>query len=225
MKVIDISGPIYTGMWSYADYYPDFKLSSVEFEFGGEKYSVDVFEGMHAQTGSYIESPEVFSTSGKSGGLNAAVPVEKLFMMDTYVLQIPHDSLGMKDGRPYVSFADIKGAEIEQIPEGASILVGTGYGKNWDKKDYVDKAWFFKKDALDYLTDKKPFLLGGDSPSWENGVNPEGAFERFYKSGSLLFAPCINLEKITRFRVKLTALPMNILKAGVCPVRAIVTEE
>ena len=90
MKVIDISGPIYTGMWSYADYYPDFELSSVEFEYGGEKYSVDVFNGMHAQTGTYIESPEVFSASGTGGGLNEVVPVEKLFMIDAYVLKIPH---------------------------------------------------------------------------------------------------------------------------------------
>lgn len=104
MKVIDISGQIYTGMWSYADYYPDFKLSAVEFEFVGEKYSVDIFEGMHAQTGTYIESPEVFSESGKGGGLNDVVPVEELFMIDAYVLQIPHDTLGIKDGRPFISF-------------------------------------------------------------------------------------------------------------------------
>ena len=36
MKIIDISGSIYTGMWSYADYYPQFELSAVEFEFRGE---------------------------------------------------------------------------------------------------------------------------------------------------------------------------------------------
>ena len=26
MKLIDLSGPIYTGMWSYGDSFPDFKL-------------------------------------------------------------------------------------------------------------------------------------------------------------------------------------------------------
>ncbi len=225
MKVIDISGSIYTGMWSYAEYYPDFKLSSVEFEYGGETYSVDVFEGMHAQTGTYIESPEVFKASGKGGGLNDVVPVEKLFMVDAYVLQIPHEGLPTRDGKPYLSLEDIKRAEKEPIPEGAAILIGTGYGQNWDKKDYVAKAWYFKKEALYYLIDKKPFLVGGDSPVWENAVHPESAIGRFYQSGILLLAPCINLEEVSSFKVKLTALPLHILKAGVCPVRAIIVEE
>jgi kynurenine formamidase len=224
MKVIDISGPIHTGMWSYADYYPDFELSAVEFEFGGEKYSVDVFKGMHAQTGTYIESPQIFE-GGRKGGLNDTVPLEKLFHIDAYVLQVPHDSLAVKDGRPFISLDDITKAEKEQIPEGAAILVGTGYGKNWDSGDYIQKAWFFSREALYHLIDKKPFLIGGDSPVWENEVNPEGAFDRFYKAGILLFAPCVNLEKVSGFRVKLTILPIKIMKAGVCPVRAVLVEE
>lgn len=223
MKVIDISGPIYTGMWSYADYYPKFELSSVEFEFGGEKYSVDVFKGMHAQVGTYVESPGIFEGKKTEGGLNS-IPVEKFFMINTFVYKIPHNSLSIKDNRPYITVEDLKRAEAGKVKENSAILVGTGYGINWDKKDYIDKAWFFSRDALYYLIDKKPFLLGGDSPVWENAVNPEGAFERFYKSGILLLAPCINLEKITGFEVKLAVLPLKILKASVCPVRAVVVE-
>jgi len=82
MKVIDVSGPIYTGMRSYADYYPDFKLSAVEFEFGGDKYSVDVFEGMHAQTAIYLESPGRYLEENPYT-IND-IPIEKLYMVDTY---------------------------------------------------------------------------------------------------------------------------------------------
>jgi len=224
MKIIDICGPVYTGMWSYADYYPQFELSSVEFEFGGEKYSVEVFKGMHAQVGTYMESSGIFEGEEKKGGM-AAIPLEKLFMAETYVYQVPHESLAEKDGRPFITAKDLKDAERQTVNENSVILVGTGYGKNWDSKDYVQKAWFFSKDALYYLIDKKPFVLGGDSPVWENAVNPEGAFERFYKSGILLFAPCINLEKISKFKVKLVALPLKVLNSSVCPVRAVVVEE
>jgi len=224
MKVIDISGPIYNGMWSYADYYPQFELSSVEFEFGGEKYSVDVFKGMHAQVGTYVEAPGIFEGNERAEGLNA-INIERFFMIDAYVYNIPHDSLSIKDGRPYITSDDLKKAEKGKVEEGSAVLIGTGYGTNWDKKDYIDKAWFFSKDALYYLIDKKPFILGGDSPVWENAVHPEGAFERFYKSGILLFAPCINLEKVSNFKVKLTVLPLKILKAAVCPVRAVITED
>jgi kynurenine formamidase len=224
MKIIDISGPVYTGMWSYADYYPKFELAAVEFEFGGEKYSVDVFKGMHAQVGTYIESPNIFEGVKKEGGLSA-IPVEKLFMIDSYIYRLDHESLPVKDGRPYVTAEDLIKAEKGKVEENSAILVGTGYGKNWDSKDYIDKAWFFSKDALYYIIDKKPFLLGGDSPVWENAINPEGAFERFYKSGILLFAPCINLEKVSKFKAKLTVLPLKILNAAVCPVRAVIAEE
>ena len=224
MKIIDISGPIYTGMWSYADYYPKFELSSVEFEFGGEKYSVEVYKGMHSQSGTYMETPAIFSGTEKHTALND-IPIEKFFMIDAYVLQVPQETLQVKDERPYITVEQIKAAEKSPIPQNAAILVGSGYGKNWDAKDYVEKAWFFKKDALDYITDKKPFLLGGDSPSWENAVNPEGAFERFYKSGSLLLAPCVNLEKVSKFNVKMVILPLKVMKSAVCPVRALVLEE
>jgi kynurenine formamidase len=211
-------------MWSYADYYPQFELSSVEFEFGGEKYSVEVFKGMHSQVGTYMESSGIFEGEEKKGGL-AAVPLEKLFMLDTYIYQVDHSSLAEKDGRPYITAEDLKKAEKQEVRENCAILVGSGYGKNWDKKDYVQKAWFFSKDALYYLIDKKPFLLGGDSPVWENAVNPEGAFERFYKSGILLFAPCINLEEVSAFKAKLVALPLKVLNSSVCPVRAVIVEE
>lgn len=224
MKIIDISGSIYSGMWSYADYYPQFELSAVEFEFAGGKYAVDIFKGMHAQVGTYIESSDIFGNGEKKGGL-AAIPIEKLFMVDTYVYQIPYEKLSVKNGRPFIKVDDLKKAEKDQINKNCAILVGTGYGKNWNNKDYIEKAWFFSKDALYYLMDKKPFLIGSDSPVWENSINPEGAFEKFYKSGILLFAPCVNLEKISKFKVKLVALPLKVLEAAVCPVRAIILEK
>jgi kynurenine formamidase len=223
VKATDISGKIYNGMWNYGDQYPNFNLTSVGFPYGGEVYPVDVFEGMHAQTGTYIESPGIF-IEGKGSKLND-IQIERFYKIDTYILKIDHNNLGIKDNRPYISLDDIKKAEKGNIPQGSAILVGTGYGKNWDKKDYIEKSWFFKKEALYYLIDKHPFLIGGDSPVWENAVHPEGAFERFYQEGIYLLAPCVNLEEIESYRVKLIALPINVTEANICPVRAVVVEE
>ncbi len=223
MKLIDISGPIYSGMWSYGSHYPQFRHTKLGIEHAGEKYSIDVFEGMHAQTGLYLESSGIAEGAG-AGGLNERVPIEKLFMIDAYILKIPHASLGVRDGRPFVSLADIKAAEKKRIPEGSTILVGTGYGENWDRRDYVEKTWFFRKEALDYLMDKRPFLIGGDSVVWENPVHPEGAFDRFYKMGILLLAPCINLEKVRGYKVTLSIFPLRIADSPICPARAVITE-
>ena len=223
MKILDISGPIYTGMWSYAEYYPQFELSDVEFEFSGETYSVDVFKGMHAQTGSYIETPSIFGGVKKVSHV-IDIPLEKLFMIDVYIFQVDHEKLGIKDGLPFITKEDLVRAEKEEVPESSAILVSSGYGKNYREKDYPQKGWFFRKEALYYLIDKKPLLIGSDAPSWENPTNPEGAFDRFYKSGTLLLAPLINLEKVKNFKAKLTVLPLKIEEVAVCPVRAIITE-
>ncbi len=224
MRVNDISGPIYNGMWNYSaplnKILKDFNLSSVDFEFGGEKYSVDVFENMKAQTGTYIESPGQYLEDNRYTVCD--VPVEKLFMMDACVLQVPYDKLETKDGKRYVSLDDLRDAEKEDIPGGSAVLVGTGYGKYWERKDFFEKSWFFKKEAMDYLISKKPFLIGADSAEWENPKNPEGIFKQLFPANILILAPCVNLEHIESFKVKLTVLPLKVMKAFICPVRAVV---
>jgi kynurenine formamidase len=222
MKIIDISGPIYNGMWSYPGL-TQINITTKQKKFHDEEYITDTYEGMNEHTGTYIETPGMWVRHKEFSLKN--VPLERLFMVDTYVIQIKEETLGTRDGRPYISVADIKKAEKEEIPEGASILVGTGHGKNWDKKDFIEKSWYFKADAFEYFVEKKLNLVGGDSASWENYKHSEGNFGIFYDAGIILLAPCVNIEKITKYKVKLTVLPLNIPSAKVVPVRAVVVEE
>jgi len=227
MKIIDISGPIYTGMWNYPEPLGSklgaFRLSSVKFEFGGEKYSVNVFKGVKAQTGTYLETPGHYSK--KNDYTVDQINVENLFLIDTYVLKIPFSSLREKDGKRYIDVDDIKNAEKGDIEESAAILIGTGYGsKNWRRADFFKKSWFFKKEAMEYIISKKPFILGADSAEWENPKNPEGIFRIFYPANILILASCINIEKASRFKVKLTVLPFKIVGSYISPARAVITE-
>jgi arylformamidase len=75
-----------------------------------------------------------------------------------------------------------------------------------------DGMWNYK-DTMDYLIEKKPFLLGTDSAEWENPKNPEGIFAKFYPANILILASCINLEKIGSFNTKLTVLPLKALNS------------
>jgi len=227
VRVIDISGPIYTGMWNYSEplgsLLGEFKLSSVKFKFSGEEYFIDVFNGMKAQTGTHIESPGRYLEDNKY--TISDIPIQKLFMIDAYVLKIPYEKLGKKDGKRFITLKDIKSAEKENIPEGSAVLVGTGYGKYWNRKDFFGKSWFFKAEAMEYIISKKPFLLGTDSAEWENPKNPEGIFKKFFPANILILASCINLEKVNKFKVKLSVLPFNVLNSYISPVRAVVVEE
>lgn len=227
MRIIDITGPVYTGMWNYSEplgsLLGDFRLSELNFEFGGEKYSLGVFNGFKAQTGTYLESPGQYIEDNKYK--ISDIPIEKLFMMEAHVLKIPYETLGEKDGKKFVSMKDIKKFEKENISEGRAIVIGTGYGKFWNKTDFFHESWFFKMDAMEYLISKKPFLLAADSAEWENPKNPEGIFKKFYHANILILAPCINIEEIEGSIVKLTVFPLKILNSYICPVRALITEQ
>ncbi len=226
MKVTDITGTIYNGMWYFGDPWPrfNFKTRYHELEAIGLTAMIEDFEGMGGHTGLHIETSATGIGYEKSYPL-IDVPIEKLIHVDAYVYQLRHDDLPVKDGKPYISLEALKEVEKEEVPEGSIILIGTGYGKNWDKEDYLAKSWFIKREAMYYIIDKKPLLLGVDATDFENWTNPERFFERFFNSNILLMAPCINLEKIQKFKVKFIALPLKIKGAAICPTRAVVIEE
>ena len=162
MELIDASGPIHEGMWSYGDPFPHFKL--IELKTPGREKGVNpkqqAFKGFHIFTGSYISCPAHAFGIEKTYAAHE-VPLEKLFDIDAYVLKFDLKRLSKEGNRPYISLKDIKEAEKEEIPVGAPILVGTGWGEHWDKPDYLTHSWFFKKDAIEYIVTKKPSLLGG----------------------------------------------------------------
>ena len=113
--------------------------------------------------------------------------------VNAYVFQIPYETLKEKDNRKYVSFDDIKKAEKQEIEKNSALIISTGYGTHWDKKDYMAKSPFFSKDAFYYLMDKDPILIGADFPNWENIEHPEGFLELFYNSGIFALVSLANL--------------------------------
>lgn len=226
MEVVDISGPIYEGMWNYPEpmgkVLKGFRLS--EIEHGSGRYTVELFDNMKAQTGTYIESPGRYLEGNPYTVFD--IPVEKLYKMDAYVLYVPYESMAEKDGKRFLSLDDLKHAVPDNTPikEGAAILIGTGYGDRWKDTDFFQRSWFFKREAMECILAMKPYLLGTDSAEWENPKNPEGIFRIFFPADVLILAPCINLEKIHGFHVKLTVLPLKVREAYICPVRAVVSE-
>ncbi len=221
MGIIDISGPIYDGMWDYGGEIRPFKLGKVLMSYAGVEYEIDALENLTALTGTYFEVP-----GDVRGYTTADVPIEKLHMIDSYVLQMPYEHLRIVDNRPCIFKEDMVRAKKGEIPEDSGIILSTGYGRNWKKNDYLKKCPFLKKEAMDYLIDHKPYIVAFDTPAAESDVNPENAFERYFRENILSVTACINLELIKKYNVKLTVMPLNIPKLGLgCPARAIVIEE
>ena len=222
MKIVDLTGSIYTGMWYFGEPWKRFTLNVRYHELpsAGIKALIEDFDGMNGHCGLHIETPATGIGYEQSYPLSD-VPVERLAYANAYLYFIPHDELPVKDGKPYISPEALKKAEKEEVEPDSVILVGTGYGRNWDREDYLSKSWFFKREAMYYLIDKKPFMLGVDATDFENWANPEKFMPRFFGSNILLMAPLINLEKLGRFRLRITALPLKIKGAAICPTRAV----
>ena len=61
MKVYDLTGPIQDGMWGYEPPFPAFHLKPLpQPEWVATRVYCEIFEGIHSQTGTYLETPAHF---------------------------------------------------------------------------------------------------------------------------------------------------------------------
>jgi arylformamidase len=224
-RVIDITGTMQEGMWSYESPFPKFSIKPIpEVPWVKGDVYCELFEGMHSQTGTYLETPAHFFGNDKSY-LLIDVPVEKLVNISCVVLNVKLSSPPNESGRVPVTVRDLEACENSRsIQEGDALLVGCGWGKHWMEKDYLVRSPYFTYDAMMWLIRKKPAILGSDSPRWENLEKYEGFFPDFYKADILMLAPCVNLDQVTRPRVKLTVLPLKIPRTSATPCRAVIVE-
>ena len=225
MKLIDLSGPIYTGMWSYGDPFPQFKLVDIKEPGWVETFTPksQAFEGFCMLTGNYIDGPSHAFGLEIEKPMNE-IPLEKIFGVDAYVYQFDLGQMPREGKRPCLTMEQVKKAEKEKVPEGAPIILSTGWGAHWSEPDYLTDAWFLKKEVAEYFAQKRPILLGLDSAYADNLENEQGNWLIIYGAGITLLAPLINTEKIQKFKVKLYVAPLNILNTTGLPVRTVVEE-
>jgi len=216
-KIIDVTGPIYTKMWNYGPPYPEIKIEPLPKVpwLKHEVYS-DVFVGMGSQTGTYIETnAHYFKDENKLSD----VPIERLFMVDAAIL-----NLRPKGPKEAIRREEIKELKAE-IHEGDAILFGTRWGQRWREANFVKDSPYLTYETVVWLLEQKPSILGGDIPVFDNPDNPQGFWDKFFRSGALLLAPLVNLEKVTKQRAKLVALPLNVEGTCCAPCRTLVVEE
>jgi len=229
MKIIDASGPIYDGMWSYGDPFPNFKLIDLKEPDWVEGFhpKSNAFEGFSMLTGSYIDGPAHAFGIEKTYPMSD-IPMEKLFGVDAYIYKLDLSRLKKEGKRPVVDLSAVKEAEkrIEKdIPERSILVFSTGWGSHWDKDDFLTDAWFMEKDAVDYLVNKKPFIMALDTAYIDCLDNERGSWNLIYGNDITLVAPLVNLEKISSPIAKIYICPLNILNTTGLPCRVIFTEE
>ncbi len=219
MRIVEISGPIEDGMWSYGDPYPTPKITQIP---PPEWLAYPVYSQtvtMAVQTATYLETAAHMDQTRLPID---QLPLERCYLIDALTLWIPRQA----DQR--ITAADLAAALVksgETLRPGDALLIGTGWDKYWHEPDYVTHPPYFTAGAIDWVLEHKVSLLGGDTPRYDSPNDPQNFFPKFFQHDILLLAPLINLDQVRKPRGKLTALPLKIKDACASPVRALWFEE
>lgn len=225
-KITDITGLIDKGMWNYEPPFPTIDIRPLPPVpwVDGPVYC-EIFDGMHSQTGTYLETP-AHSYGNDNCYLLIDVPAEKLVDVPCVVLNLGEWEISEPGKRRGITVEDLEQCPAaKEIREGDAILIGTGHGKYWFHKDYLEGGPYFTKGAMDWIISKKPFILGSDSARWESFQEPQDIFAEFYAANILMLGPLVNLERVKSGRMKLTALPLKVPKTSCAPTRAVLIED
>ena len=230
MKVIDVTGIICDGMWSFGSLFPQPKLVEQSgFCPGFGDYCYTEIRGMHGQVGTYVETPAHFyGFEDPRSFFVDDIPLEKLTNVPCVVLKVPKD-VSDPNVHHAITLDELLACDNAKcIQPGDAICVCTGWDAHWmDDEHFFSNSPYFTNDAMQWIISQKPSILATDTPAWENltGETQEGFFPDFYAANILMLAPLCNLDKVTQPRVKLTALPLNIKGVAASPVRAVIVEE
>jgi len=213
MRMMDLTGPIYPGMWTYGDPYPEVEVALLP-EPEWVPYPTYSWRlQLTAQTGTYLENARHMRLEAPP---LEDVPVEELVLRPAAILRTPK-AAGERIERRELQSA----AEGLELRPGLAILVATGWGTRWEQPDFVAASPYFSRDAMRWLLDLDPFLIGADLPRFDSGTDPQLFFAEFFDRGVLLLAPLVSLERVPVRQGRLIALPIRVRETAEAPCRAL----
>jgi arylformamidase len=224
-KVIDLSGPLYNGMWSYnvlgtlGVELPNLRveqLAAIPAQ-GFEAFSY----ALSSITGTYIEN---------AGHMLEGIPPlngpdASIFIKPAVVCHVP------RKGPDEVIHGEELAAACPPVQPGDALLIECGWGERWGSAEYVVHGPGYHLDCLPWLLEQPFSLLGVDVPCIETARSrPDGSEEAgnmlipVFEKGILLLAPLVNLDRVQSPRGELIALPLNIRGVSGAPCRAVFRE-
>lgn len=213
MRVIDLSGPITSGMWSYGPPLPEVRIQQVAslHREGWSAYALS----LHTLAGTYIETADHLLTDRESV---SDLPVDRFISS----AQVAH--LESKSPLEPITACELALA-VEGSLHGRALLVSTGWDRMWGQPGFVQSCPYFLPETMEWVVRQGVRILGVDVPCIQDPRHDDGELNRtFFNAERLLLAPLINVQQIGKGPHTLMALPLNVI--GVCgtPCRAIVIE-
>lgn len=211
-RIRDITGWIYTGMWSSCPGYPGAEVSELPRpESLPEDYEVYLQRFViGGQTGTYVET--------KAHVDRCATPVSEVDLAQFYRPAVVVD-VGRKGPLEQVTVSDLEKASPD-IETGDAVLLRTGWDAYWDDPGYVDSSPYISGEAARWLIDRGIGLLASDFPRFDYPPAMQFPWADFWDRVGLILAPVVNLEGLSGRCGRLVAFPLKIRGACSTPCRA-----
>jgi kynurenine formamidase len=223
---IDLSGPLFNGMWSYntlgglpcplTEYAmaQEFAISEVGFE--SLRYT------MSSLSGTYLEN---------AGHLIETVPPLSDLPVSAFIRPAVICHLPRKGPRGIIRRAELE-AHCPPVQPGEALLIECGWAAQWRAPNFVTDGPAFHPDCGAWLREQPFELIGVDIPCIQapyplpDGSQYEGnILLPVFQNGALLLAPLVNLDQVQVERGELIALPMHAEGVSGAPCRAILQVE
>jgi kynurenine formamidase len=214
MKIVDLSGAIENGLWTYGSPNPEVKvttLASIE----KQGFEVSALE-MSILTGSYIETS---SHLVKHRPSLDEMPLDR-FISTATVVKLPKSAL-----EP-ITAADLASNKT-QIYKNPTLIIGTGWDAQWNTKEYLSKSPFFTVEAMEWLAASLVNLLAADIPVYNDPRGRQVNVLHIYyrKERNMIVAPLVNIGGIAGSEVKLLTIPIKLKGQCAAPCRIFALEK
>ncbi len=225
MRIVDLSGRVESGLWGYHELpglekiVPRAAVETIatvsENGFFASRVVLSTISGTYVEAGSHI----------LENGRNLEDYSVDDFIRPAKVIKLP----GVKP-KTLVD-ADLLEKHAPVIEKGEALVIGTEWGKRWNKPGYVLECPNYSRDGLEWILSRDISILGVDVPcieaSWseDDDESKGGLLGEMFSRGILLVAPLINVEKIRGSSGTLVCLPLNLKYTSGAPGRVVFMEE
>lgn len=217
MKIIDLTGEIAIGAWTYGGPFPAIQIDQIARidEIGYDAYKIVLAD----HVGTHIDAPShFFANTMKS----SEFPLDQL-MGDAIMLNFES-----KDS----PLSCITRDDFDQVGTGVRkgdiVVIMTGWEAHWHSEDYVTGTPFMSNEAADWLVGRKVKLLAGDLALFCDPRIPSTELipdKILLGNGIPYINGLVNLGSISQTRFRLIALPIKVKGVTGAPVRVIAIEE
>ena len=211
MKIIDLTGTLENGMWSYGEPLPQVSIEKVSslndgrYNENNYKFTLGSISGTYIETGAH-------RLPGKKALLD--IPIEKFFM-DAALLKVVDKNPG-----EHITLEEVK-ASKPLLNNTQALIISTGWERMWNKPNFVKDSPHFTKKAMEWILAQEIEVLGGDFPCFDDPQNSEGLVNKLFSKDLLILAPLVNLRDIPQEKIKIIALPLKIKEICGCPCRVV----